>query len=191
MRITVDPGTPALKPILAHAVRFCVARYMGISTDRLTELYTHKVHLEIVALDKHPLPDKNGQENFVAGVTYFDGRDSWTAKNWYLGLFDEAGEVSPAKLLLILCHEAIHMGQYLTGRLKVKQGWHGHLLSENEPRDLVFNKWRDEIVDAKYDDHPWEQEAYGLQDEYLLALADDPTFLQLCENFVAAQTTGE
>lgn len=81
--------------------------------------------------------------------------------------YDHSGKIPTALLMQNLAHELIHAQQICQGRLVN----HGFVLSSNKNKtddDVGLSyKWEwegKEYIDIPYDDHPWEHEAYALEE---------------------------
>jgi hypothetical protein len=113
-------------------------------------------------------------DQVMGGCWYTDTADSADAHEWTIGL--RGG--SSSETLLALVHEAMHLGQYLTGRLRtVKTG--------DEYCDCE-NYWLGEDASGLgYSEQPWEDEVYEKQSDWLLDLVQDPEFAALLQRVAA------
>ena len=79
--------------------------------------------------------------------------------------YDHNGKVPTALLMQNIAHEMIHADQICRGRLVN----HGFVLNPDKSDAEVglSYKWEwegQEYIDIPYDDHPWEHEAYSLEE---------------------------
>jgi hypothetical protein len=81
--------------------------------------------------------------------------------------YDESGKIPADILMQNLAHEFIHAKQIAEGRLVN----HGFIFRKNRTSedDLGLSyKWEwegKEYIDIPYSDHPWEHEAYALEEQ--------------------------
>ena len=128
--------------------------------DRICE----SVDVTIVSLGEM----EHDGEQVMGGCWFTDDPDSSQAYEWTIGL----KAASEAEIIMALVHEAMHLGQYLTGRLQTIKAHEGYEECENV--------WLGQTVSGlNYDEHPWELEVYGNQEEWLLDMMKDPEFVAL------------
>ncbi|MBT4187919.1 MAG: hypothetical protein HOE14_11970 [Gemmatimonadales bacterium] len=119
-------------------------------------------------------------DQVMGGCWYTDSLDSGEAREWTIGLRGASTSVT----LSALIHEAMHLGQYLTGRLRTVKDGSGY--------DDCTNYWLGEPSNGlDYDDQPWEDEVYGKQDQWLLDLTQEPDFLALLVRLADSQRESE
>jgi len=141
------------------------------ATDQLLEgVDTSDYHLHVVTLDDHVLPSDG--ESQVYGATYVHGDKYNTAEveHFHLGIWHGLAQ-DPGLAVVTVCHEMIHLAQYITGRLRVEVD-----------DDDIQTFWIDEEIDDEntdYDDLPWEVEAYELQDTVAFTALASEGFLKV------------
>lgn len=93
---------------------------------------------------------------------YCDGDDDWCdieiARN------DAVGKIPMDQMMINIAHEMIHASQIQTGRLINK----GFVMRKVDGVDALTLEWIWEgqsYIDTKYDDQPWEIEAYELEEK--------------------------
>ena len=94
---------------------------------------------------------------------YCDGDLDWC--NIEIARNDAVGKVPMYQLMINIAHEMVHASQILTGRLVNKGMVMRH--DFNVPVGLSFQwEWEGNLyTDLPYDDHPWEHEAYALEEK--------------------------
>ena len=113
-------------------------------------------------------------EQVMGGCWFTDDPDSSQAYEWTIGL----KAASEAEIIMALVHEAMHLGQYLTGRLQTIKVGNGYEECENI--------WLGQSVSGlDYDEHPWEVEVYDNQEQWLLDMMKDPEFVALLVRLAA------
>ena len=94
---------------------------------------------------------------------YCDGDAEWC--NIEIARNDAVGKIPMYQLMINIAHEMVHASQILTGRLVNK----GMVMRYdfNVPVGLSFQWiWEGNVyTDVAYDDHPWEIEAYELEEK--------------------------
>ena len=98
---------------------------------------------------------------------YCDGDDEMI--NVEIGRQDAVGRIPMKDLMINIAHELVHAKQMASGRL-VNDGF---VLKTNDAGEQCLTSKQTfegvEYIGVAYDDHPWEHEAYGTEEEIYLA----------------------
>lgn len=77
--------------------------------------------------------------------------------------YDDEGRIPQQNIMVNIAHELIHAKQIASGRL-----FNGGFRFRDHLKQTIEMYWiweGTEYVNTPYEDHPWENEAYGFEDE--------------------------
>jgi len=171
VRFNIDIGIS--RPLTQAIIRSVLTQYVGCRTDDLDERFPGvTVHVEEMTPDFiRDLTEGRevDPEDPPRGAILFEGEDSREVRDWTIVVFPDDHATT---ITLALIHEVIHLGQYLTGRLRTLRTAGG---------EVTIWDGKQVPSDVPYYDLPEEVEAYDRLTEMAISVAADPRILQILE----------